>query len=775
MRRIDKLVYLDIIHPTLLGLIVLTFIVFARELGNLSSLLVSRTADSLSLLKICLSILPGILIFTIPMSLLLGTLIGISRLSSDNEITALKAGGINLLSLLGPVLFVASILCLINFFIALYFVPLANNQLRVLKFQLTSSIVPSELRPRIFVEDFPNVIFYADDMDETHNKLKGIFLFDQSEANEQNLVIAQTGRLLANVPERKLQLHLEDGRMYKIAVNSSGIRESVSTFVATDIPIILKDQATVLREKNQLEKTTTEILQTLQTATGETAALHRIELHKRLALPIATLVFALLSPPLAVTARKSGRSAGFVMAIVAVLVYYNLFLIGLRLGSVGEVPPTLGVWLANLCLGVAALTMVAFTNREVNPWERIKNRRTVQRFTRFWRQSIGVPLGSLRHALANRFGFANVPTPRYRVARVIDFYVARGVLGYFLLALAACASLFVILTLFDLADDIARHKVPWSLIASYFWYLLPQILALILPIALLIAVLVHFATWEKSCQVMAFKASGVSLYRLAAPALLIAAGLSLGDYVLQESILPFYNQRQDSLRNIIKGRSQTSFKPERKWILGESNQIYNYRYFNDTQNIFVGLNVFTWDRYEYRLQRRVVAEKAMWNGSSWDLLSGWERTYTGSESRLEAFSRRTYTFPEKPDYFKREIFDPKESSKMTYLELKTHIEQLQKSGYDATELEVALHKKVAFPMACLIMALVAVPFAFSVGRKGALGGIAASIGLGIVYWGTLSLFEASGAYGLLAPTVAAWAPNFIFGGSGLYLFLGMKT
>jgi lipopolysaccharide export LptBFGC system permease protein LptF len=112
---------------------------------------------------------------------------------------------------------------------------------------------------------------------------------------------------------------------------------------------------------------------------------------------------------------------------------------------------------------------------------------------------------------------------------------------------------------------------------------------------------------------------------------------------------------------------------------------------------------------------------------------------------------------------------------MTYIELKDHISALQKSGYDATELQVELYKKIAFPLSCLIMAMVAIPFAFSVGKKGALGGIALSIGVGILYWGTLSLFEATGDYGLIAPLAAAWAPNVIFGGSGLYLFLGIKT
>src|SRR5205823_310656 len=139
--------------------------VFARELGKLANLLISRTAGTWTIVEICLSLFPGILIFTLPMAFLVGTLIGISRLSSDNEITALKAGGVNLLSILAPVLFLASIVSLVNFVIALHYLPMANNHLRVMKFNLASSVIPSELHARVFVEDFPNVILYADELE----------------------------------------------------------------------------------------------------------------------------------------------------------------------------------------------------------------------------------------------------------------------------------------------------------------------------------------------------------------------------------------------------------------------------------------------------------------------------------------------------------------------------------------------------------------------------------------------------------------------------------
>ena len=124
---------------------------------------------------------------------------------------------------------------------------------------------------------------------------------------------------------------------------------------------------------------------------------------------------------------------------------------------------------------------------------------------------------------------------------------------------------------------------------------------------------------------------------------------------------------------------------------------------------------------------------------------------------------------------RREIFQPKESSKLKYFELSSYISYLKKSGYNATELQVELHKKIAFPLSCLIMALLGIPFSFSMGKKGAFYGIGISIGIAITFWGISGVFETLGAYGLLVPVLAAWAPNIIFGASGFALLFSIRT
>jgi lipopolysaccharide export LptBFGC system permease protein LptF len=215
---------------------------------------------------------------------------------------------------------------------------------------------------------------------------------------------------------------------------------------------------------------------------------------------------------------------------------------------------------------------------------------------------------------------------------------------------------------------------------------------------------------------------------------------------------------------------------QRKWILGEAGRIYNYEYFDGNQDSFIHLRVYETELASIRILRQVYAARArIEKDGVWILEDGWIRDYRSAQlgfRRIESVKTR---FPERAGYFEREIFQPKESSKWTYPELKNYIRYLKKAGYNAAELQVELHKKVSFPLSCLIMALLGIPFSFSTGKKGAFFGIGISIAIAISYWGISGIFEALGSYGLLIPILAAWAPNVLFGAAGLALLLTIRT
>lgn len=267
------------------------------------------------------------------------------------------------------------------------------------------------------------------------------------------------------------------------------------------------------------------------------------------------------------------------------------------------------------------------------------------------------------------------------------------------------------------------------------------------------------------------------MYRLSLPTFLLGSTLCLGLFLTQDYILPYANDHQDSLRNVIKGKPpQTTMRMQRKWIFGESSRIYNYEYFDGSQDSFVDLNIYEVDLNSVKILRRIHAAQArIISDGKWLLEDGWMRDFNSKPGSFRRIQHEIFNFPEKAGYFEKEIFQPKESSKLTYRELRNYINYLRESGYNALELQVELNKKISFPLSCIIMILIAVPFSFSMGKKGAFYGIGISIAIAIGYWTIAGVFDAMGAYGHLAPFLAAWAPNILFGAAGLILLLNMRT
>ena len=127
---------------------------------------------------------------------------------------------------------------------------------------------------------------------------------------------------------------------------------------------------------------------------------------------------------------------------------------------------------------------------------------------------------------------------------------------------------------------------------------------------------------------------------------------------------------------------------------------------------------------------------------------------------------------EAPSYFGQE---ERKADTLRFAELRSHIAALERLGLDVIPLRVQLHRKLSFPVVCVVMTLLGIPFAFVVARKGALYGIAASIVIAIVYWACIAIFDALGNHAALPPMLAAWAPNILFGAAGLYMMLTLET
>jgi lipopolysaccharide export LptBFGC system permease protein LptF len=268
------------------------------------------------------------------------------------------------------------------------------------------------------------------------------------------------------------------------------------------------------------------------------------------------------------------------------------------------------------------------------------------------------------------------------------------------------------------------------------------------------------------------KACGISLYRVAAPLLVVALAGSAVLFLLEENVLAHANRKAEALNAAIRGRSPRTFNAlNRRWMAGRTGAIYHYVFYDRGRQELTALSIYELDRRAWRLHRQTFVSRAAFGGE-WRGRDGWTATFgAGHLPRWERFAERSLPL-ESPEYFETRQPD---AELMTFSELRRHVAELRASGFNVVPLAVALERKLAFPFVTVVLTLLALPFGVTTGRRGALYGIGLGIVLAMVYWMLLSVFGAVGSAGLMPPLLAAWAPNLLFGMGAAYLLLTVRT
>lgn len=773
MRILTRYILGEVISHALIGASVFTFVVFLRDLERILELVVRNSAPLPSVAELFFLTLPTALTVTIPMGVLVGILIGLSRLAADSEITAMRASGI------GPGTFVR----ILSFFvIAAWIIALVNNvsiaprsaaALAQLQNRLKTSQVSFEIQPRVFYEDFKNIVLYIQDSTTGQGaaEWKGVFLADITNPSAPKITLAKSGVVVAEGPD-KLRLHLENGSTHEVDPRHSD-QYAISTFSQTDIPIQIPSAQAHPEEVTPAAQMSMPELRERMHADGPQARSFAIEFHRRLALPTACMVLALVGIPLGLSAKKGGKSTGFVLTIGLVFFYYFCALGGMSLARQGKIPVPLGMWFGNIVFFLGGLFLLWRSERApLNLWSpRASFNKLKQRLRSGMPEAIGEG-GAFERALRRRRRWFSARFPL-----LIDDYILRDFAVYLGMILASFLVLLLIFTFFELLGDIIRNRVPLVLVGEYLINVTPYFIYNTAHISVLLSVLVTFGILQRTNEVTAMKATGISIYRVILPVLIIAAMIAGGLFVFEQFYLPQANKRQDALRNEIKGKPpQTYLEPGRKWIFGQQSSIWYYEFYDPDQNRFGSLSIFEFDPHTFALTKRIYAARAHWSDDlgKWVFEQGWARQVNGTAIEgYDTFDVRTFPeLREPPNYFKKEV---KQSSEMNYEELRNYIRDLQQSGFDVVRLRVQLQKKFAFPIITFVMAVLAIPFALSTGRRGTVAGVATAIGIAVVYFVVAGLFEAMGTANQLPPILAAWSPDILFALAGGYLILKVPT
>ncbi len=773
MRILGRYIFREIISSSLLGMGLATAIIFLQGVGKLFEVLVRNSPRPGTVLYLFALSLPPLLPLTIPFGTLVGILVGLGRLATDGEITAMRAAGCSSRKVVLPVMLFAFLAMLVAGLMTLRLTPLSVRISKDLIDKLSASQVSADIEPRVFDEDFPNTILYVGDVRPGPVVVwRNVFLADLTPPEQRTsgmgdkaqgplITVAQEAIAVPDPDHNRLQLSMRNAGTHEMGKDLKGY-DSFSPIVAQALYAAPPEP---LARKPFSEMNTRELSH--YSAHGKDWVEARIELHRRLALPIACLVLALVGIPLGVSSRKGGKSGGYVTAVfLAFFCYYLAFITLVSLARAGTLRVEVALWLPNEVFLVAGIIAVA---RMETPGGRD--------FVGGLKNTASIALNRLRARFVPQLGPATRGFRLPLLPQILDTYILTNFLFYFIVLLASFVSMSQIYNFFELLGDIVRNQISLAKVFTYLFFLTPQLIYKTLPITVLVGVLVTFGVLTKHNEVTAFKACGVSLYRLAIPILVASSFLSGGLFAFDHYYVPEANRRQDALRNEIKGRAvQTYLSPERKWIFGKGPRIYYYKFFDRDENVMGGVIVYEIDPNTYQIVRQISAERAHWQASlkMWVFENGWRRDFQGNQSvPLTAFQVQTFAeLNEPPSYFLKEV---KQDSQMNFRELDSYIRDLQQSGFNTVKLRVQFYQKFSVPLFVLIMAMISIPFAFLVGNRGAMAGVGVSIVIAITYWGIGLLFEKIGDVNQLPPAIAAWSPDALFSLTGLYLLLRMRS
>ena len=768
MRILTRYILWEVFSHGVIGAALFTFVIFMRDVGRILELVVRNSAPIPSVAEIFFLTIPTALTFTLPMGVLVGILIGLSRMAADSEVTALRASGIGAWRFVGIIGIFAAGALVISLLNNEIVAPRSAAALAKLQNSLKSSQISFEVQPRVFYEDLKGYVLYVQDVEPVAGAAvwKNVFLADISNPAAPKVTLAQ--RAVVVTQNDSLNMHLENGSQQETDPANPN-QYTISTFAESDIPIPLP-AAEPPPSRDLLpvaEVRTGELLERARQSPAARARLYWIEFHRRIALASSCIVLMLVGIPLGLSSKKGGKSTGFVLTILLVFLYYFTLSAGIAFARQGKVSPGLGVWSADILFALGGLLLLLRVQQSTID---------VVSFRSLWKE-LGQRFSREREEAEAPEGTMVLRKASSRFPQILDDYILRQFLEYLGLVLSTFVVLTLVFTFFELLADIIRNRVPLVTVGEYLLNVIPSILYLMTPLSVLIAVLVTFGLLQKSNELTAMKATGISLYRLIVPVIAISATLSLTLFLFDQLYLPHANKRQDALRNEIKGKPpQTYLNPQHKWIFGAHHEIYYYEFFDGERNQFANLSVFAVDPKAFALTERTFASRVFWNESlqKWVFEQGWTRHLDREQVKdYRTFDVTTFAdVDEPPNYFKKEV---KQSSEMNFDELKAYIRELEQGGFDVVRLKVQLYKKLSFPLITFVMSILAVPFAVSAGRQGALRGVATAIGIAVVYWITSGLFEAMGNVNQLPAALAAWSPDVIFALVGGYYMLKVPT
>ncbi len=355
---IHRYLFTELVPPFAINLAFFTFIFLTSRILDITNLVVNHGVGLLQVLLVIVYTIPYFMVFVIPMAVMMAVLLTFLRLSGDNEIMALKAGGVNVTALLPPVMVFCLLGGLLTAFMSIYGQPWGRSSAKQLVVRIAASSIDIGLKERQFNDTFDGIVLYVSQVDTQTRTLRDVFIENQQDDKLASTVVAPRGQLMRAADGLTWRLRLFDGTIHQVDLQE--FRANAIRFDTYDLTLSL---AQILEpqkrpSKHRREMNLAELRQYIrehQAArdAGYFNALMRY--HKMFSIPCACLVLGFLAMPLGMQAKRASKSYGLGLGLVFFLLYYLLLSAGSVFGESGRLPPIAAVWMPNLVMAAVGV------------------------------------------------------------------------------------------------------------------------------------------------------------------------------------------------------------------------------------------------------------------------------------------------------------------------------------------------------------------------------------------------------------------------------------
>jgi lipopolysaccharide export system permease protein len=366
IKIIDKYILGELLKIFFISIFAMTMVLYLDKFLFMAEMIVNRGVSFLELVKMMVYISPSFLAVTIPMAVLMASVVTFNQFSANNEWVAMKACNMSFIKLMRPVLFFSLFAYSMANIVMFLAVPWGNQSYKVLVYDIIKNRANVDIKPNVFNRDFKNLILLVRERQE-NSLLKGVFIADSSKIGSPQIITSEQGVILSNRETLKIQLKLDNGTVHQLS-NEGGDYQTLN-FDRYDINLSLPDTERLEKEalvgNRELSfRQTLERIKEMKSKGLPTRG-PEVELSKKFSIPFTCLLFAFLGAPLGIKSSRSGKSGSFGVTLAVIMVYYVGLISTQNLGRIGKLHSYTSVWIPNIILVVVVIYVLYKMQKEL--------------------------------------------------------------------------------------------------------------------------------------------------------------------------------------------------------------------------------------------------------------------------------------------------------------------------------------------------------------------------------------------------------------------------